>query len=65
MIYTIFGATAGACLAFLISRYAARNWVEHKLKSPRWKKLDEGRLNNMGSKIVAVTRLIPLFRFKG
>ena len=62
MIYTIFGATAGACLAFLISRYAARNWIENKLKSPRWKKLDEG-VESQGWKIVALTRLIPLFPF--
>ena len=62
VIYTIFGATAGACLAFLISRYAARNWIEHKLKSPRWKKLDEG-VERQGWKVVALTRLIPLFPF--
>jgi uncharacterized membrane protein YdjX (TVP38/TMEM64 family)/Fe-S oxidoreductase len=62
VIYTIFGATAGACLAFLISRYTARNWIEHKLKSPRWKKLDE-EVERQGWKIVALTRLIPLFPF--
>jgi uncharacterized membrane protein YdjX (TVP38/TMEM64 family)/Fe-S oxidoreductase len=62
VIYTIFGATAGACLAFLISRYVARDWIETKLKSPRWKKLDEG-VERQGWKIVALTRLIPLFPF--
>jgi uncharacterized membrane protein YdjX (TVP38/TMEM64 family)/Fe-S oxidoreductase len=62
VVYSIVGATAGACLAFLISRYAARGWIEEKLKSPRWKKLDEG-VENQGWKIVALTRLIPLFPF--
>lgn len=62
VVYTIFGATSGACLAFLISRYVARNWIDHKLKSPRWKKLDEG-VEHQGWKIVALTRLIPLFPF--
>ncbi|HNY63933.1 MAG TPA: VTT domain-containing protein [Deltaproteobacteria bacterium] len=62
VVYTITGATAGACLAFLIARYAARDWVEGKLTSPRWKKLDEGVERN-GWKVVAFTRLIPLFPF--
>jgi uncharacterized membrane protein YdjX (TVP38/TMEM64 family)/Fe-S oxidoreductase len=62
VVYSILGATAGACLAFVISRYAARNWIENKLKSPRWKKLDEG-VEKQGWKIVALTRLIPLFPF--
>jgi uncharacterized membrane protein YdjX (TVP38/TMEM64 family) len=62
VVYSIVGATAGACLAFLIARYVARGWIENKLKSPRWKKLDEG-VESQGWKIVALTRLIPLFPF--
>ena len=62
VVYTITGATLGACLAFLISRYLAREWIEGKLKSPRWKKLDEG-VDRHGWKVVAFTRLIPLFPF--
>lgn len=62
VIYTITSATAGACLAFLISRYIARDWIEKKLKSPRWRKLDEA-VERHGWKIVAFTRLIPLFPF--
>ena len=62
VIYTIISATAGACLAFLISRYIARDWVEKKLRSPRWRRLDEG-VEKHGWKIVAFTRLIPLFPF--
>jgi len=49
-------------LAFLISRYIAREWIEKKLRGPRWRRLDEGVEKN-GWKIVAFTRLIPLFPF--
>lgn len=62
VVYTIIGATAGACVAFLISRYVARGWIERKLTSPRWRQLDEG-VKKQGWKIVAFTRLIPLFPF--
>jgi uncharacterized membrane protein YdjX (TVP38/TMEM64 family)/Fe-S oxidoreductase len=62
VIYTITSATMGACLAFLISRYLARHWVERKLRSPRWRKLDE-EVSRHGWKVVAFTRLIPLFPF--
>jgi uncharacterized membrane protein YdjX (TVP38/TMEM64 family)/Fe-S oxidoreductase len=62
VIYTITGATAGACLAFLVSRYIARDWVASKLKGPRWRRLDEG-VERQGWKVVAFTRLIPVFPF--
>jgi uncharacterized membrane protein YdjX (TVP38/TMEM64 family) len=62
VVYAITGATAGACLAFLIARYAARDWVEGKLKDARLKRLD-AEVMRQGWKIVAFTRLIPLFPF--
>jgi uncharacterized membrane protein YdjX (TVP38/TMEM64 family) len=62
VIYTITSATAGACVAFLVSRYIARDWIQKKLMSPRWRRLDEG-VEKHGWKIVAFTRLIPLFPF--
>jgi uncharacterized membrane protein YdjX (TVP38/TMEM64 family)/Fe-S oxidoreductase len=62
VVYTITSATAGACLAFLVSRYVARDWVAGKLRSPRWRSLDEG-VEKHGWKVVAFTRLIPLFPF--
>jgi len=62
VVYTITSATAGACLAFLVARYLARDWVEMKLRSPRWRRLDEG-VERHGWKVVAFTRLIPLFPF--
>ncbi len=62
VVYAIIGSTAGASVAFLVSRYLAREWVEGQLKSPRWKSLDEG-VERHGWKVVAFTRLIPLFPF--
>lgn len=62
VVYTIVGATVGASIAFLTARHVARNWVTGKLKSPRWKKLDSD-VEKHGWKVVAFTRLIPLFPF--
>jgi len=62
VVYTITGSTIGACIAFLTSRYVARGWIEGKLRSPRWRRLDESVEKN-GWKVVAFTRLIPLFPF--
>ncbi len=62
VVYTICSSTVGACVAFLVSRYIGREWIESKLSSPRWKKLDE-MVENHGWKAVAFTRLIPLFPF--
>ncbi len=62
VVYTITSSTAGACLAFLVSRYVARDWVASKLKGPRWRRLDGG-VERQGWKVVAFTRLIPVFPF--
>lgn len=62
VLYTITSATMGACLAFLVSRYVARNWVASKLISPRWRRLDE-MSERQGWKVVLFTRLVPIFPF--
>ena len=62
VIYTIFGATAGATLAFLVARYLARDWVAGKLAGTRLLSLDE-KVAQQGWEIVAFTRLIPIFPF--
>lgn len=62
VIYAICGATTGATFAFLIGRYAGRQWLEEKLSGPRWRRLDQD-VERQGWKIVALTRLIPLFPF--
>lgn len=60
--YAITGATLGACASFLVARYAARDWVETKMTGVMWQKLDR-QVGEQGWKIVAITRLIPLFPF--
>lgn len=62
VVYAITGATIGATIAFLIGRYLGRSWVEKKLTSPRWKNLDI-EVEKNGWKVVAFTRLIPIFPF--
>jgi uncharacterized membrane protein YdjX (TVP38/TMEM64 family) len=62
VVYTIVGATSGACVAFLIARYLGRDWVSRKMTGDRWQKLDADVARH-GWKIVALTRLIPLFPF--
>ncbi len=59
----IVGATLGASLCFLISRYFARDIVSNILnKSEKFQKLDNLTEKN-GYIIVAITRLVPLFPF--
>ena len=62
VVYTIIGATLGACLAFIVARHLARGWVEGKLKGSQWQRLDQ-EVEKHGWKVVAFTRLIPVFPF--
>jgi uncharacterized membrane protein YdjX (TVP38/TMEM64 family)/Fe-S oxidoreductase len=62
VVYTITGATIGASIAFLIARYIGRDWISTKLSDSRWQKLDAD-VAHQGWKVVAFTRLIPLFPF--
>lgn len=55
------GATLGAGLAFLLSRYLAANWVEQKTAG-RLRQLKEG-VEGEGWRFVAFVRLVPLFPF--
>ena len=55
------GATLGAALAFLLSRYLASDWVEQKTGG-RLKQLKEG-VEAEGWRFVAFVRLDPLFPF--
>ncbi|MBI5455315.1 MAG: TVP38/TMEM64 family protein [Deltaproteobacteria bacterium] len=61
-VYTIFGATVGASLAFLIARYLGRDWVRSRIEGSKLRDLDR-RVGEEGWKIVAFTRLIPLFPY--
>jgi len=62
VVYTITGSTMGAGLAFLISRYISRDFIESRMTGPKWVKLQE-EVEKQGWKVVAVTRLVPLFPF--
>jgi uncharacterized membrane protein YdjX (TVP38/TMEM64 family)/rhodanese-related sulfurtransferase len=55
------GATLGATLAFLIARYLASQWVEHRAGG-RLKQLKQG-VEAEGWRFVAFVRLVPLFPF--
>jgi len=55
------GATIGATVAFLISRYLASDWVEQKTGG-RLKQLKDG-VEGEGWRFVMFVRLVPLFPF--
>jgi uncharacterized membrane protein YdjX (TVP38/TMEM64 family) len=60
-LYNLVGATIGAALSFLVSRYIAGDWVQKRLggKSER---LVKG-VEEEGWRFIAFTRLVPLFPF--
>ena len=65
VVYVITGATIGAGVAFQVARLLGREFIEArvlKAKSDKWEKLDQ-QVEENGWKIVAFTRLIPLFPF--
>ena len=56
-------ATAGACAAFLIARYIARDRVARRVaKHPRFAAIDRA-IGKAGRKIVILLRLSPVFPF--
>jgi uncharacterized membrane protein YdjX (TVP38/TMEM64 family) len=62
VVYAAIGSTLGAALVFLVARYLARDWVAAKLAGTRLMSLDD-KVARHGWKIVAITRLIPVFSF--
>ncbi len=62
VVYVACGATAGATLAFLVARYLARDWVAAKISGTRAYGLDESVARH-GWKVVAFTRLVPIFPY--
>jgi len=61
MLYVNLGATSGATVAFLASRYLLRDWVERKF-SGKLGPIQEGFARNAFSYLMTL-RLIPLFPF--
>jgi len=63
VVTVIIAATLGASLAFLVSRYFARNSIEKWLEgNEKFRRLDELTARH-GDIMVAITRLVPLFPF--
>lgn len=60
-LFNLTGATLGAGLAFLLSRYLAADWVRSKA-GPKLSGLIQG-VDEEGWRFVAFTRLMPLFPF--
>jgi len=57
------GATIGACVAFLVGRTQARDWVARKVsRNPKFAAVDEA-VGREGFKIVLLLRLSPVFPF--
>ncbi|HEX2056398.1 MAG TPA: TVP38/TMEM64 family protein [Nitrospiraceae bacterium] len=61
MVYVNMGATSGATIAFLASRYLLRDWVEQKFGA-KLGPIQEGFAKNAFSYLMTL-RLIPLFPF--
>jgi len=62
-IYVSIGATLGAAAAFLVARYAARDWVKARIGNhPKFQAIDNA-ISHEGWKIVGLLRLSPVMPF--
>ena len=62
-LWVILGANLGASLAFLIGRYLARDRIEQKVEgNEKFQAIDKA-VGEQGWKVVALTRLSPVFPF--
>jgi uncharacterized membrane protein YdjX (TVP38/TMEM64 family) len=62
-VYTSIASTAGACLSFLLARYAAREVVARWMEPyPALGRIDRAVARH-GARIVMITRLVPIFPF--
>jgi uncharacterized membrane protein YdjX (TVP38/TMEM64 family) len=62
-IYVSIASTLGALLAFLTAKYMGREFIENKLgENDLFKKIDDG-VKAQGWKMIAITRLVPIFPF--
>ncbi len=62
-LYVFIAATVGSCLAFLVSRYAARGLVERKIEGNEKFAAIDAAVAAEGRKIVFLLRLSPVFPF--
>jgi uncharacterized membrane protein YdjX (TVP38/TMEM64 family) len=62
-VYVMIGATLGAAAAFLVARYAARDWIKARIGNhPKFKAIDRA-ISREGWKIVGLIRLSPVLPF--
>lgn len=62
VVFSITGATIGASVSFLISRYILGDAIKERFSYARWEFLKE-RVKRHGWKAVAFTRLVPIFPY--
>lgn len=62
VVFSISGATIGACLPFFLARYLFQAAIKAKPQPERWEWLQD-KVARHGWKAVAFTRLIPVFPF--
>lgn len=58
---SLIGATLGATLAFIISRYLLKDWVDNKSHSRI--ELVQEKIKQLGWKFVVIARISPIFPF--
>jgi uncharacterized membrane protein YdjX (TVP38/TMEM64 family) len=63
IVYTVVGATLGACLGFLIARYAARGQLERYFQGTEKFERVDTMIERRGFLAVAILRLTPIFPF--
>ncbi len=62
-VLALFSATIGACVAFLVARYAARDMIVAKFGgNPLFKRIEDGVREN-GTSFLILTRLVPVFPY--
>jgi len=61
-IYSLIGTVIGATICFYLAKYFFGNWIRNKIYDSRFEKLYHDVKKN-GWKIVAITRLIPIFPY--
>ncbi len=62
VIFSITGATIGASVSFLISRYILGDAIKERFSYARWELLKE-KVERHGWKAVAFTRIVPIFPY--
>lgn len=62
-VLALISATIGACVAFLLARYAARDTIVAKFgQNPLFKRIEDGVREN-GTSFLILTRLVPVFPY--